>query len=89
MRDLHLTITQAKHDATAATAVAAAIGTNTPAGDQAYVAAAVAITAMRGGRPTTVVPPADTAAGVAAVSGVDAVKQSDAKKKPPLPTHST
>ena len=63
MRNMCLSITYAEHNVAEITAAAAAAnGTNTPVGDRVRVLAAVAITAIRGGRPAAVVvPPIDTA----------------------------
>ena len=78
MRDLHLTRTQAKHDAAIAVVI-----TNTPTDDQSHATANVAIAAMRVGRPTTVVPPMGAAAGAAAVAGVATTKLPTQKVKIP------
>ena len=80
MGDMHLSITQAEHDAAVAAAIPAATGTNAPAGDLAHATDATAITTMRGGQPAvTVVPPISTASGAVVVKLVAKAKNT----KPP------
>ena len=64
-----------------ASAVAYAIVTNAPTGDQACAIATADINVMRGGVTNTVIPPMTTTAGAATIAGDDAVKLADAKKE--------
>ena len=86
LRDMRLTIMQAKHDASVAAVVGAAVGANTPAGDRTRAAAA--ITAPRRGRPAAVIPPMGTDASATTAADASTKKPANAKMKNPPPTPS-